>query len=75
MRIPVVDEGTPSPAASRPARGSWREQLRITWHLPAVLAGLDQWLLIGRNLDWEDHRPIGQDGGLPAHPAERVTRR
>jgi hypothetical protein len=27
-------------AASHPRRRFWREQVRITWHLPAVLAGL-----------------------------------
>jgi len=38
MRIPVVD--IPSPAGTRPRRGFWRAQLRITWHLPVVLAAL-----------------------------------
>src|SRR6202023_3022282 len=57
MRIPVVDDGIPSRAASGPPRGFWREQVRITWHLPAVLAALALAGLLAHWWPWLTSRP------------------
>ncbi len=57
MRIRVVDDGIPSLAVPRPRRRFWREQLRITWHLPAALAGLALAGLLAHWWPWLTSRP------------------
>lgn len=53
----LLPEGGLTTGSSRVERGFWREQLRITWHLPAVLAGLFALALLAHSWNWLTSTP------------------
>jgi predicted choloylglycine hydrolase len=52
-----MSEPLPPPRTAHPPRDFWRRQLRVTWQLPVVLAGLGAAALLDREWSWLSSRP------------------